>query len=102
MPIYEPLVVSSHLPLPKGIPSKHNGINNIQNEDNRCFEWCILADLHPSNDNANKTSKYKDYISQLNFDGITFPVRADELTMQKFERQNQDLAILFMAGMKNV
>src|SRR5271154_1304937 len=93
MPIYEPLVASSHLPLPKGIPSKHNGINNIQNEDNRCFEWCILADLHPSNDNANKTSKYKDYIGQLNFDGITFPVRADELTMQKFERQNQDLAI---------
>src|SRR5271170_1230911 len=93
MPIYEPLEASSHLPLPKGIVSKHNGIINIQNEDNRCFEWCILADLYPSNNNPYRVSKYKDYISQLNFDGITFPVRANELTMQKFERQNQDLAI---------
>jgi len=48
MPIYEPLSASSHLPLPKGMKTRNNGIINIQNEDNRCFEWCILADLYPA------------------------------------------------------
>ncbi|CAG8854331.1 17575_t:CDS:1, partial [Gigaspora margarita] len=46
MPVYEPLRANSHLPLPKGIPKRNNGIINIQNEDNRCFEWCILEDLY--------------------------------------------------------
>ncbi|CAG8847166.1 38484_t:CDS:2, partial [Gigaspora margarita] len=38
----------SHLPLPKGIPKRNNGIINIKNEDDRCFERCIIEDLYPT------------------------------------------------------
>ena len=33
MPIFVPLTASSHLPLPKGLPKRNNGIINIKNED---------------------------------------------------------------------
>ncbi|CAG8851510.1 10394_t:CDS:2 [Gigaspora margarita] len=46
MPIFVPLTASSHLPLPKRIPKRNNGIINIKNEDNRCFERCIIEDLY--------------------------------------------------------
>ncbi|CAG8486738.1 4516_t:CDS:2, partial [Acaulospora morrowiae] len=42
MPIYVPLSTSSHISLPKGISKQNNEIINIQNEDDRCFEWCIF------------------------------------------------------------
>ncbi|CAG8855159.1 22005_t:CDS:1, partial [Gigaspora margarita] len=47
MPIYIPLTASSHLFLPKGLPKRNNGIINIKNKDDRCFEWTILAELFP-------------------------------------------------------
>ncbi|CAG8593812.1 15440_t:CDS:2, partial [Acaulospora morrowiae] len=70
MPIYVPLTASSYLPLPKGIPKRNNGIINIQNEDDRCFEYC-----------------------KLDFNGIQFPVRADNNTMEKFEKQNPNISV---------
>ncbi|CAG8833220.1 31244_t:CDS:2, partial [Gigaspora margarita] len=48
MPIYIPLTASSHFPLPKGLLKRNNEIINIKNEDDRCFEWTILAELFPS------------------------------------------------------
>ena len=61
MPIYEPLSASSHLPLPKGMKTRNNDIINIQNEDNRCFEWCILADLYQPPYNRERVNWYKQY-----------------------------------------
>ncbi|CAG8604111.1 701_t:CDS:2, partial [Paraglomus occultum] len=93
MPIYVPLTASSHLPLPKGLPKRNNGIINIKNEDDRCFEYCILADIFPAQHNRQRISWYTPHLGKLNFSGIQFPVKADNDTMEKFEKQNPDLSV---------
>ena len=93
MPIYVPLTASSHLPLPKGIPKRNNGIINIKNEDDRCFEYCILAEFYPQQYHWERVSWYTPYLGALDFNGISFPVRADEDTMEKFEKQNPAISV---------
>lgn len=63
---------------------------NVQNKDDRCFEWAILPALRPVEYAYNnyRTSKYKVHLGELNFDGIDFPVKVTDLL--KFERQNPD------------
>ncbi|KAF0437758.1 DNA polymerase [Gigaspora margarita] len=64
MPIFVPLTATSHLPLSKEIPKRNNGIINIKNKDNRCFErW------------------------------IQFSVKADNDTIEKFEKQNLSISV---------
>ena len=43
---------SSYIPLPDWIMRK-KAIINIQNEDKKCFIWCILRYLHPIKKNNN-------------------------------------------------
>ena len=69
---YKPIAGSSYIKTPKFIAGK-NAVNNIQNEDNKCFMWSILAALHPVNQNANRVNKYKLYEKELNISDIKFP-----------------------------
>ena len=47
---YQPLTGSSYIPTPPSILNK-NAVINVQNkEDHSCFEWSILAALHPVKD----------------------------------------------------
>ena len=93
MPIFVPLAASSHLLLPKGIPKRNNGIINIKNEDNRCFERCILEDLYPAPYHRERPQNQNPYLDELNFKGIQFPVKADNDTMEKFEKQNPFISV---------
>jgi hypothetical protein len=86
---YEPLSGSSYLPLPPYISNK-KAIINIQNSDNMCFMWAILAKLHPANVKPERVSKYRDYTGELNFDDIKFPVKLYDIS--KFEELN-DLTV---------
>ena len=43
---YKPLKGSSYLPLHKKLKDK-KAIININNKDNKCFMWSVLAALHP-------------------------------------------------------
>lgn len=49
--------------------------------------WSILAALYPVQRDAARISKYKDYISALRFDDISFPVKMADIS--KFEQQNK-------------
>ena len=44
---YRPLKGKAFIPLPKGLNGSQHGIINIQNNDNLCFVYSILAALHP-------------------------------------------------------
>ncbi|CAG8665834.1 7515_t:CDS:1 [Dentiscutata heterogama] len=93
MPIFVLLAASSHLPLPKGIPKQNNEIINIKNEDNRCFERYILEDLYPAPYHRERSQNQNPHLGELNFRGIQFPVKADNNTMEKFEKQNSDISV---------
>ena len=55
------------------IPLRSNAILNVQNNDEFCFIWSILASLHPcENDHPNSVNKYSQYFNELNFQNFDF------------------------------
>jgi len=60
-----------------------------------CFVWSILAHLHPAQANPHRIQNYTRYASELNLDGLTFPLHIKDIS--RFERQNPDIAIHCMA-----
>ncbi len=82
---YSPIKGNSYIDLPAHLKNKGACIN-IQNKDDQCFKWCILAYLHPIKVNPERVTKYKNYLDELNFDGLEFPISIDKIT--KFENQN--------------
>lgn len=84
---YTPIKASSFLPLPKKLRDK-KAILNIQNNDNQCFKWSVLAALHPiqREDQPHRIHHYVPFEHELDFNGIDFPVSIDKIP--KFEKQN--------------
>lgn len=93
---YRPLRARGHFKTPNYIPPRT--VVNVENKDNRCFEWAILSALYPVAENAQgrsinaqRMSKYKAHLGKLNFDGISFPVQVTDIA--KFERLNSTIAV---------
>jgi hypothetical protein len=82
---YSPVAGSSYMDLPPKLRFSR-GLLNIQNEDNECFLWSILAALHPVQMHPERVSNYIQYEDTLNFLGIDFPVSLSKV--EKFEKQN--------------
>ena len=89
---WDPLKASSYIKLPKELKNK-KAIINMENEDNKCFMWCVLRALNPSKDKhpsrIDKNLKSKEHT--LNMDGITYPV--DFRGIDRFEKQNPEISI---------
>ena len=82
---YRPLRGSQYIPLPTEI-AKSRSIINIQNQDEKCFLWSILAHLHKFDDNPHRVQKYKQYENEINMTDIPYPVKVKDVP--KFEKQN--------------
>lgn len=93
---YEPLGGSRFMDLPPKLKNKR-AIINLKNTDNECFKWSILAALHydevraKSRTKTNCAKTYQRWTDELNFDGIDFPVRLNQI--EKFMKQNKPLSI---------
>lgn len=83
--VYTPLAASSYIPLPRYLQLKH-AVINIQNEDEKCFLWSVVAALHPATHNPHRVSNYRKFEDTLNLSGIDFPTPLSQV--EKFERQN--------------
>ena len=85
--IYNPLAASSYIPLPD-IVKKKKAVLNIQNEDDCCFVWCILAHLHPVDrrDHPYRVTKYQQYWNELDITDLKFPTPPEQVP--KFEKKN--------------
>ena len=87
---YQPMRASSYIKLPVYIESK-KAVLNIKNfEDNKCIMWCLLAHLHPTQDNNTRVSKYEPYVNELNMSGVNFPTPVNDI--RKIE-QNNNLSV---------
>ena len=82
---YNPMRVSSYLPLPKELKAKREYLN-IRNNDEKCFLWSILASLHPvqHENHPTRVLKYQEYEHELNMSGIKYPVVFTSKFFQKF------------------
>ena len=87
---YNPLRASSFIPMPEKFHQK-KGYTNVQNEDQRCFEWSILSHLYPASRHPERVSSYKKHLGELNMEGISIPVRICDIG--KFEKNNPDISI---------
>ena len=85
---YKTLESDSYIPLPDFIMRK-KAIINTENKDDKCFLWCVLRYLHPKQSHEERLSDLRKYENDLNFKGITFPVKVKDI--QKFENQNPHL-----------
>ena len=54
---YNPAKGRIYIPTPPALASK-KAIVNVQNTDNKCFMWSILAALYPPKDNVTRVMKY--------------------------------------------
>lgn len=89
---YQPLYGSSYIPTPKEISNRRQGILNIQNKDNKCFLWSVLAQLHPNpSKNTTRVNYYKQFENDLNAEGLNFPLSIE--TISKFEELNPGISV---------
>ncbi|XP_063419676.1 uncharacterized protein LOC134704824 [Mytilus trossulus] len=90
---FKPLKGASFIPTPSAL-AKKKAIVNVKNEDDRCFQWAVLAALyHEEVDqkSTNRVSQYKKWEEELKFEGIDFPVSLRAI--DKFERQNSAINV---------
>ena len=83
--LYDPLRASSYLAMPKSLKDKKACLN-IQNDDENCFLYCILAALHPVTENGERVNNYIPFMNELSLTNITMPMKVKDIT--KFEKQN--------------
>ena len=89
---FKPLRGETWIPLPKELANK-NAIINVQNEDNKCFVWCVLRALNPhKKDSQRLDKKLKEKENSLNMEGIEYPVSLKDIG--KFENQNPTISIM--------
>jgi len=90
---YDPFRPSSYIPLPKNLRKKSQYIVNVENRDQKCFLYSVLAAKHRMVDID--PSSYDKVMDTVDHSMLEFPVRPDKIT--EFEKSNQDLSINVIA-----
>ncbi|CAG9831338.1 unnamed protein product [Diabrotica balteata] len=84
---------STYIRLPIPLARKH-AILNIENKDNKCFSWSVIAAVFPAAGNPTKPESYPPYDTLLNFEGIDFPMKLKDI--KKFETLNNISVNVYM------
>ena len=92
---YVPLKGTQYVDLPPKVKNL-KAVINIKNDDDKCFLWSVLAHLYEANDHRSRVNYYKQYESELNMNGIVYPVAAKDVP--KFEKQNNISVNVFRYG----
>ena len=84
---YQPLMGNSYIKLPEYVARK-KAVLNIQNQDDKCILWSILAHLHPMDrvDSPYRVAKYQPYEHELDMTGVAYPTPLADIT--KIENNN--------------
>ena len=81
---YNPLPCSSYAKLPIDLDDPRKGLINIENidddDDDKCFKWCLVRYLYPADHHqARITKANKDFEKEPDFKVITFPVKIRDI-----------------------
>ena len=87
--IYVPLQGNSFIETPARLKF-NKSIVNIENKDNKCIVWSLLAHFYPVRQNRRRVKNYKHNENKLNLRNVRFPTPLTDIS--KIERQN-DLSI---------
>ena len=81
---------SSFIPLPKKI-SQTKACINVQNEDNECFRYSMLAKFVSGKHVERPNKQYQEVSKKYNFNGVSYPVSLNDI--KRFEKQNPNVSI---------
>ena len=87
---YNPLSASSWIKLDKFLTDK-KAVINMENEDNKCFKWCVTRAFNMKNKNNERIDKELIESKELNWKGIEFPFKLNQIA--KFEKNNPDISV---------
>lgn len=87
---YNPLRGGSYIELPNVLKRSKSCIN-IQNNDNHCFLWSIVAALFPQKRNVCRTNSYPHYSTVLNISDMMFPPSNPDI--RHFEKINPNISV---------
>ena len=97
--IWNPINAGSYIDLPKELKNR-KAIINMQNEGDKCFLWCVLRALNPTNSHPERVDKdLKSKQDTLNMEGINYPV--DFRGIDRFEKQNPEISISLLGYNKD-
>ena len=83
---YMPLAGGKPVDIPKKVKMMKSVIN-IASSDNKCFLYCILAQLYPMfGKNKERYTYYLDHIDKINMGNVKFPVKVKDI--KKIEALN--------------
>ena len=72
---YEPLLGGSYIPLPKALNNSLKGLINLKNKDHKCFMWCHVRLVNPTNSHPERINKQvKKTAANLNYSDTVFPL----------------------------
>ena len=54
---YEPLLGGSYISLPKALNNSMKGLINLKNKGHKCFMWCHVRLINPTNSHPEKINK---------------------------------------------
>ena len=83
------------MPLPEILSKCNNGIINIQNNNDWCFDWSVLGALHSVKVHSERNSHqlYSSFVKKLNMKDIPVPVLVLTPVYCKFEKNNPDISL---------
>ena len=88
---YDVIGGSSFIELSAYIQNKKATVN-IQNNDEKCFLFCLSYVRNPPNSNEpNRPNHWKKYLVNFNVDGLKFPLPVKQIP--KFGNQNEDFSV---------
>ena len=85
-----PISASSYIATPTYIAQK-KAVINIQNEDNLCFLFSVLAALYPTESHSYCLSKYLSFQRELDISNLKFPLTVTDVI--KFEKLNAAISV---------
>ena len=69
----------SYIPLSKALTNSMKGLINLKNKDHKCFMWCHVRLINPTNNQPERISKQdKKIAANLNYSDIVFPVDVND------------------------
>ena len=82
-----------YIELPEQYRNSKKGLVNIRNDDDKCFQYCIIAALHPPNNKKTRIDYYQskkvqeNIVPLYNWNGVKFPTSLKDV--RKFEANNK-------------
>ena len=85
---YEPLLGGSYIPVQKALNNSMKGLINLKNKDHKCFMWCHVRLINPTNSHPERINKQdKKIAANLNYSDIVFPLDINDY--EKIENRFQ-------------